>query len=196
MDPSKCTCASGSMCAAQEAAYWAGCGQVWQTKGSDKFYCIDCCRLYKYEAKAAAKASNHFVKWKASMICKGIKRTCCLRNGDDGSPVSQVQYVTLSRNPSSSSQSPACQVDVVELQNRVEALEERLEARTWSEDSRIAEKVAEALAQHFQRHDGSNSSASLDAFNHVHCDDVDVQAMADACHARIDEMKQGGANLL
>ena len=47
------------------------------------------------------------------------------------------------------------------------------------------------MAQHLQQHDGSNSSTTFEAFNEVQMEDVDVQAMAAACHARIDLMNAG-----
>ena len=57
----------------------------------------------------------------------------------------------------------------------------------------LLQKVAEAMAQHLQQYDGSNSSTTFEAFNQVQMEDVDVQAMAAACHDRIDLMKQEGA---
>ena len=194
VDATRCSCPAGNKCIAHEAAYWAGCGQTWQVKGSDKFFCIECCRKnHGYEAKAASKASNHFTKWKANMVCKDIKKTCRIRSGDESSPERRPRWVPSPPSLSGSSNNSLNQVDVIELANRVEVLEKLFEARAWSEDGRIAEKVAEAMAQHLQQHDGSNSSTTFEAFNQVQMEDVDVRVMAAACQDRIDLMKQEGA---
>ena len=106
VDATKCSCPDDNKCAAAEAAYWAGCGQTWQAKGCDKFYCIECIRKTPgYEAKAATKAANHFTKYKAHMICKGIKNTCRIRSGDDSSPERRPRWVPTPGSSSSSNNS-------------------------------------------------------------------------------------------
>ena len=75
VDATRCSCKAGNKCLAHEAAYWAGCGQIWQVKGSDKFYCMECTRKNEgYEAKAEVKATRQFTKWKRDMVCQDSRK--------------------------------------------------------------------------------------------------------------------------
>ena len=191
VDPSKCTCASGSKCAAQEAAYWAGCGQTWQVKGCDKFYCIACLRRTPgYEAKAARKASKQFAKWKASMVCKSIKKSCKLKQGEDSSPQRWPRSISTSSRSSISSYNSLNHIDVVVLQDRVEVLEKLFQSGAFSEDARLAKKVAEAVEQHLQQLAGPISFTTRDTFHRVQLEDVNAHVIPTVCNTRLDSTKQ------